>query len=97
MSAGCQPPVKAMEREVARVPKTRIGEGAKPGPNDGTKHINPVPTFKGSSRAVSPPAKVMESQVNSVRKGGGGGGKARVSKGTDFAGRRSAVRKKNGY
>ena len=97
MSAGCQPPVKAMEREVSRVPATRIGEGAKPGPNDGTKHINPVPAFKGSARAVSPPANAMESQVNSVRKGKGGGGSSSASRGSDFAQKREAVRKKKGY
>jgi hypothetical protein len=62
-----------MDREVASVPKLRIGEGAKPGANDSTKHINPVPTITGAARGTQPKACAMESEVNSVKKGNAGG------------------------
>jgi len=87
-----------MESQVARVPGTNIGGGAKPGPNDGTKHINPVPSFSGGSgghdRATNPREKAMEGEVNPVPKGGGGGRSSRASQGTNFAAKRAAVRKK---
>lgn len=83
-----------MEREVARVPGLSIGTGAQPGPNDGTKYINPIPTFPAGDRGRDPRESAMESEVNSVPKSNGGGRSSRASKGTDFAAKRSAIRKK---
>lgn len=83
-----------MEREVARVPGLSIGTGAQPGANDGTKYINPVPSFPAGDRGRDPRESAMESEVNSVPKSKNGGS-ARASKGTDFAAKRSAVRKKS--
>jgi hypothetical protein len=80
-----------MEDEVNRVPATRIGQGAQPGPNDGTKGFNPVPTFPGGDRGRDPGPEAMKSEVNSVRKGSGN---SKGSKGTDFAQKRDAIRKK---
>jgi hypothetical protein len=95
MSAGSNPACKAMEKEVARVPSLNIGAGAQPGPNDGTKHINPIPTFPGGDRGRDPAEYAMKGEVNSVPKGNGGGRSSRASKGADFAAKRSAVRKKS--
>lgn len=72
-SIGSCPPCKGMDREVASVPKLRIGEGAKPGPNDGTKYINSVPSFASAAKGTQPKAMAMESEVNSVKKGNSGG------------------------
>src|ERR1700746_1590459 len=70
---GSDPPCKGMEREVNRVPGTRIGEGASPGPNDSMKFVNPLPAGVNKGNKASPRAMAMESEVNSVKKGKGGG------------------------
>lgn len=81
-----------MEDEVSRVPSTSIGTGAQPGPNDGTKYINPVPSFAGGDRGRDPDCEAMKKEVNSVR--GGSSGNRAGSKGTDFAAKRAGVRSK---
>jgi hypothetical protein len=94
-TSGSKPGVKALDREVARVPKTRIGEGAKPKANTGTEHINPVPEFGSSKRGRQPEEHAMKSQVNSLKKGRNNPGAKTVAAGT-FAAKRAAIRgKKN--
>jgi hypothetical protein len=73
------------------VPKTRIGEGAKPPPNDGTKHINPVPKLGSSGRGTKPGAKALASEVNPLRKGRSN---ASAKETGGFAAKRKAVRGK---
>jgi hypothetical protein len=90
-SVGSKPGVKALDREVARVPKTRIGEGAKPGPNDGTQHINKPPKFGSSERGAKPGAKALESQVNAVR---GGRKNSSAKSAGGFDAKRAAIRGK---
>jgi hypothetical protein len=65
-----------MDREVARVPSLKIGEGAKPGPNDSMKYVNPLPGGIGKEykdAGPKPIAMAMEKEVNSVKKGKNGG------------------------
>lgn len=88
MSSGSNPGVKAMDREVSRVPKTRIGEGAQPKANDGTEHINPVPDFGSSKRGRHPEESAMKNQVNSIK------GKGSSGSSGNFAAKRAAVRSK---
>jgi hypothetical protein len=73
------------------VPKTRIGEGAKPGPNDGTKHINPVPKMRSGEHGTKPNAKALEREVNSLRKGRSN---ASAKEAGGFAAKRKAIRAK---
>jgi hypothetical protein len=68
---GSNPPEYGMKKEVARVPKTRIGAGAKPGPNDGTRGVATVPKRSGSG--AKPKAMALEKEVNPVKKGRNGG------------------------
>lgn len=90
-SVGSKPRVKALDREVARVPKTRIGEGAKPGPNHGTEHINTPPTFPSTKRGSQPGEYAMKSEVNSIRKGRGN---ASAKSAGGFKAKRESVRAK---
>jgi hypothetical protein len=64
-----------MDREVSKVPGTRIGEGAQPGPNNTLKYVNPLPAGinKSSDMGACPPAMAMEKEVNSMKKGKSGG------------------------
>lgn len=94
---GANPPCKAMDRETASVPKLRIGEGAKPGPNDGTKHINPAPSFPSGTNGRQPREAAMKSEVNSVKKGNAGGSSKSVGGykgGKGFSAKRSSQRSK---
>jgi hypothetical protein len=67
-----------MDREVNRVPGTRIGEGAKPGPNNTLKFVNALPAGINKGPSASPGAMAMEKEVNSVKKGKSGGSSGSV-------------------
>jgi hypothetical protein len=75
---GSKPPVKALVRQTAKVPKGAgtTGNGAKPGPAVGLKHVAKVPKSTGS--AAQPKGMAMEAHVNPVPKNAKGGSSSNV-------------------
>jgi hypothetical protein len=79
-----------MDTQVARVPKLRIGEGAKPSAGAEVEQSK-TPKFKSSDRGTKPRAKALDSEVNAIRKGKSN---ASAKSAGGFSAKRSAVRGK---
>lgn len=74
---GSKPPVKALMRQTAGVKGAgTTGNGAKPGPAVGLKHVARVPKSSGS--AAQPKSMAMEAHVNPVPKNAKGGSSSSV-------------------
>jgi hypothetical protein len=77
-SKGSKPPVKALIRQTAKVPKGAgtTGNGAKPGPSAGLKAVAKVPKSSGSS--AQPKSMAMADHVNPLPKNAAGGSSKNV-------------------